>query len=222
MTIKSRLQILLEKIEKAPKNSLLLADRVTLLAACKSQPASIIREAFDAGIHDFGENRVQEAEEKWPVLRAACPGVRLHLIGALQTNKVKQAVALFDVIQTIDRMKLAETLADEMAKADKSIPCFIQVNTGREAQKSGVMPEEADRLIDYCKTELRLNLVGLMCVPPAGQPSAPHFASLHQLAQAHQLKELSMGMSDDFETAVRMGSSCVRLGRALFGERPHA
>ena len=208
-----------EDIETTRKSSTLGADAVVILAACKSQPAAAIGEAYDAGIYDFGENRVQEAEEKWGALRIKCPKARLHLIGPLQTNKVRQAVALFDVIQTIDRIKLAEALAEEMERMNKNLPCFIQVNTGKEPQKSGAMPEEADTLIEYCKTRLKLDVVGLMCVPPVGQPAAPHFAWLRELAHKHGLKELSMGMSDDFETAVRMGSTCVRIGRALFGER---
>jgi len=145
----------------------------------------------------------------------------LHLIGPLQTNKVKQALALFDVIQTIDRPKLADAIAGIRDSGfwihDKRF--FIQVNIGKEPQKAGVMPEEADALIAYCKSTLQLPVVGLMCVPPNHQPSAPHFAMLREMALRNGLKELSMGMSDDYETAVRMGSTCVRLGRVLFGER---
>lgn len=227
-------------IKKAKDSSPLAAAEVTLLAAGKGQPASLIREAIDAGITDFGENRVQEAYGKWPEIKKRHPHVRLHLIGPLQTNKVKQALALFDVIQTVDRPKLAEAIARELGRGsgesgirgirekENTIPCtpeslnpqfLVQINTGNEPQKAGVIPEEADALIGYCRDQLRLSIAGLMCIPPAGQPPAPHFALLRQIALRHGLPELSMGMSDDFETAVRMGSTCVRIGRALFGQR---
>ncbi len=197
-----------------------------MLAASKGQPASGIIEAIKAGLTDFGENRVQDAYDKWQPIRQAYPHIRLHLIGPLQTNKVKQALELFDVIQTIDRPKLADAIARcgdvEMVQEKQSKSphrFFIQVNTGKEPQKAGIMPEEADALIEYCTKELRLPVSGLMCVPPHQQPPAPHFALLRAIAQKNGLKELSMGMSNDFETAVRMGSTCVRIGRALFGER---
>ena len=207
------------EIKKLIKNNELVVSDVTLLAACKTQNASVIEEAILSGVKDFGENRVQEAEGKWPALKAAHPEVRLHLIGPLQTNKVKQAVALFDVIQSVDREKLAEVLAEEMNKAGRHLPCFIQVNIGKEEQKAGVMPEKADAFIVRCIHELKLPVVGLMCVPPHDKPAAPYFAILREMAKAHELKELSMGMSEDFRDAVRMGSTCVRLGRVLFGER---
>ncbi len=228
MPLADTIGILQAHIKKICKNSPLSKNPVTLLAASKGQPAPLIIEAIEAGLADFGENRVQEAGDKWGALRKAYPQLRLHLIGPLQTNKVKQALALFDVIQTIDRPKVAEVLSAELRvlsnkntqhSALKTQHFFIQVNTGKEPQKAGVIPEEADALIDYCKTQLRLPIVGLMCIPPTGQPPAPHFALLRQIADRHGLRELSMGMSDDFETAVRMGSTCVRLGRAIFGER---
>lgn len=192
------------------------------------------------GVIDFGENRVQDAHDKWPEIRKVYPYVRLHLIGPLQTNKVKQALELFDVIQTIDRPKLALAIAKELEmwrdgdvekckiSTAPHIPTsphpqfFIQINTGKEPQKAGVIPEEADALIEYCQNTLKLPVIGLMCVPPHGQPPAPHFALLGQIAKRHDLKELSMGMSEDFETAIRMGSTCVRIGRALFGINPVA
>lgn len=237
MTFPSIITQLTEKIEKISKNNSLNSNPPVLLAACKAQPASVIEKAIEAGITDFGENRVQEAEDKWPALKKAYPGVRLHLIGPLQTNKVKQALELFDVIQTVDRMKLADEIAKEIYT--RSADCaslepascerqqarsggkqfYIQVNTGKEPQKAGVLPNDADALIRHCKENLKLPIAGLMCVPPHDQPPAPHFAYLKKLARDYDFKELSMGMSDDFETAIRMGSTCVRLGRILFGER---
>jgi pyridoxal phosphate enzyme (YggS family) len=237
MWVASAAETLQTRIKKAKDSSPLAKAAVTLLAASKGQPAPLIIEAIRAGITAFGENRVQDAQDKWPTLRKDYPHIRLHLIGPLQTNKVKQALELFDVIQTIDRPKLAEAIAKELKNCgteelwkknklgapqfhNSTIPqFFIQINTGKEPQKAGVIPEEVDALIDYCRNELQLPIAGLMCVPPHDQPPAPHFAFLRSLAVSHGLAELSMGMSEDFETAVRMGSTCVRIGRALFGER---
>lgn len=206
-------------IEKSRRSSPLGAKHVTLIAASKQQGEATLREAIAAGIDHFGENRVQEAAEKWPPLRAEFPRLRLHMIGPLQTNKVREAVELFDAIHTIDRTKLADTLHAEMRKQKKTLECFIQVNTGEEPQKAGVAPKEADALIRYCKDELHLPLIGLMCVPPAEENPAPHFALLHRIARQHALPCLSMGMSDDVGMAVRLGATHVRIGRALFGER---
>ncbi len=217
LTVGQAAEALRQRIEKA-KNSPLAAPDVTLLGAAKAQTVATIREAIDAGIVDFGENRVQEAEAKWPELKQQYPHVRLHLIGPLQTNKVADAVALFDVIQTVDREKLADALVHEMQKQGKNPDCYIQVNTGAEEQKAGVAPEGVAALVDYARAK-GLKLVGLMCVPPVGHHPAPHFALLAKLAKAQGLSGLSMGMSEDFEAAVRMGASCVRLGRVLFGER---
>lgn len=207
-----------QRIEIARSASPLAAGAVTLLAASKAQGEAVVEEAIGAGVRDFGENRVQEAEGKWLALKVKYPDIRLHLIGPLQRNKVAEAVALFDVIQTVDRVALAEALAKEMAVQKRPLPCFIQVNTGAEPQKAGVAPEEAASFIDYCR-RLGLEVVGLMCVPPHGQHPAPHFALLAKIAKAQGLAQLSMGMSEDYETAVRMGATCVRLGRVLFGER---
>ena len=207
------------QIEAAQKVSPLASPEITLLAASKSQSATLIEEAIAGGVRVFGENRVQEAQDKWPAIRAAHPHVELHLIGPLQTNKVAQALELFDVIQAVDRPKLADELARCQVSGVRCQKFYIQVNTGKEPQKAGILPDEADGFIDYCVKELALPVVGLMCVPPADQPPAPHFALLRQIVQRHGLEKLSMGMSDDFETAIRMGSTCVRLGRALFGER---
>lgn len=219
MSMAATVETLQTLIESTRKRNFLSAPQVTLLAASKGQAADTISEAIKAGVVHFGENRVQEALIKWPALREAYPDIRLHFIGPLQTNKVKQAISLFDVIQTVDRTTLADALAESMRKERREITCFIQINTGNQPQKAGVSPNEADEFIDYCMNALRLPVVGLMCIPPNDQPPAPHFALLRAMAIRHGLPELSMGMSNDFETAVRMGSTCVRLGRCLFGER---
>lgn len=227
MPLDQSVSIIRETISRNQKNSPLAAPSVTLLAASKGQSPEAIEQMLAAGVCDFGENRVQEAEGKWPDLQKRFPNITLHLIGPLQTNKVKQALALFDVIQTIDRPKLAEALSAELKVLSKKSPqnsalktqCFfIQVNIGKEPQKAGVMPEDADALVDYCIKDLHLPVVGLMCVPPNDALPAPYFALLREMAHRNGLKELSMGMSEDYETAVRMGSSCVRLGRILFGQ----
>lgn len=192
---------------------------VTLLAVSKTQPAERVAAALAAGHRAFGENRVQEAQGKWPALRAAYPDVVLHLIGPLQTNKVKAAVALFDVIQTLDRPKLAHALAAEMVASGRRPSCFIEVNVGEEPQKAGVLPAELPQFLSLCQGELDLPVTGLMCIPPHGEPPAPHFAMLAKLAARHRLEQLSMGMSGDFEDAVALGATCVRVGTAVFGER---
>ena len=166
----------------------------------------------------FGENKVQEAQTHWADLKAGHPDIELHLIGPLQTNKVKDAVALFDCIETLDREKLADALAAEMRKQGRALPCFVQVNTGEEEQKSGVAPRDLPGFLSYCRA-LELNVTGLMCIPPAGEPAGLHFALLKSLADRHGLKELSMGMSGDFEKAIAAGATYVRIGTALFGER---
>jgi PLP dependent protein len=168
----------------------------------------------------FGENRVQEAQAKWPALKARFPGIELHLIGPLQTNKVKAAVALFDVIETVDRPKLAEALAAEMGRAGRRLTCFVEINTGGEAQKSGVAPEDADGFIARCGGELGLPIAGLMCIPPLDEDPAPHFARLAEIARRNGLGRLSMGMSADYEAAIRHGATHVRIGTAIFGARP--
>jgi pyridoxal phosphate enzyme (YggS family) len=172
-----------------------------------------------AGQRIFGENRVQEAQGKFPALKADHPDLELHLIGPLQTNKVKEAVALFDVIQTLDRTRLADALATERDKSGKSPRLFVQVNTGEEPQKAGVMPGEAAALVTYAR-ERKLPVEGLMCIPPVEDDAAPHFAFLAKLARENGLDQLSMGMSGDFEMAVRFGATHVRVGSAIFGERP--
>lgn len=218
MSAAQRVADIRQHIVKA-QESPLAARSVTLLAASKSQPREAIAEAYAAGIRDFGENRVQEAAAKWGAIRADFPDIRLHLIGPLQTNKLREAVALFDVIQTVDREKLALGLAAEMRRQGRALPCYIQVNTGEEPQKAGVPPALAPAFIRSCRAA-GLEVAGLMCVPPAGQHAAPHFALLARLAQAQGVAGLSMGMSGDYETAVRLGATCIRLGRTLFGGRP--
>lgn len=195
------------------------AETVRLIAVSKVQPAERVAAALAAGHRLFGENRVQEAEGRWPPFLADHPDIRLHLIGPLQTNKVKAAVRLFDAIETVDREKLARALATEMDKTGKRPDLYVQVNTGAEPQKAGVMPDEADALIRLCREELALPVVGLMCLPPQDDNPALHFALLADIAARHGLPELSMGMSSDFETAIRYGATTVRVGTAVFGAR---
>ncbi|MFP6772022.1 MAG: YggS family pyridoxal phosphate-dependent enzyme [Alphaproteobacteria bacterium] len=195
------------------------AGEADLVAVSKTQPAPAIQQAIQAGQRVFGENRVQEAMGKWPELKAAQGDVRLHLIGPLQTNKVRDAVALFDVIETVDRPKLARALAREMAKQDRGVDVFIQVNTGEEAQKAGVWPEDTDAFVALVRDELGLNLRGLMCIPPMEEECSLHFALLRQIARRNGLSELSMGMSADYETAIQFGATLVRVGTAIFGAR---
>jgi len=175
--------------------------------------------ALAAGQRAFGENRVQEAEAKWPALTAAHPDARLHLIGPLQRNKVRRAVTLFDVIETVDRPKLARALADEMARAGRRPACFIEVNTGEEPQKDGVVPREADAFIRECREALGLPIEGLMCIPPVDEEPSLHFALLREIARRNGLAKLSMGMSADFEIAIAFGATHVRVGTAIFGPR---
>ncbi len=191
---------------------------INLVAVSKKQPIERIHTMLDCGHRLYGENRVQEAVERWTELRPQYSDLTLHLIGPLQTNKVKEAVALFDVIETIDREKLAKALSVEMKKQEKNLPCFIQVNTGEEPQKAGVLPKNLKGLLDVCRHE-KLNITGLMCIPPQGEPSALHFAFLNKLAAENNLEHLSMGMSSDFEKAIPLGATYVRVGTALFGAR---
>jgi len=193
---------------------------VTLVAVAKFHDVDRIRPALQVGHRVFGENRVQEAEAKWPALRAEFSDISLHLIGPLQTNKVKQAVALFDVIETVDREKLARALAREFEAQNKHCPVFVQINTGEEAQKAGVFPAQADAFIALCREALKVKVQGLMCIPPIGEEPALHFALLAKIAARNGLKALSMGMSGDFKSAIDFGATHVRVGTAIFGERP--
>jgi pyridoxal phosphate enzyme (YggS family) len=218
MVISQNLADILARIEAARKAAIAPAPQTRLVAVSKTVPETGIREALEAGQRLFGENRVQEAQAKFPALKTLFPGLELHLIGPLQTNKVKEASALFDVIQTLDRIKLADALASERDKNGKCPRLFLQVNTGEEAQKAGVLPREAGGLIAYTR-KLELPLEGLMCIPPVDDDAAPHFAFLAKLARDHGLAHLSMGMSGDFELAVKFGATHVRVGSAIFGAR---
>jgi pyridoxal phosphate enzyme (YggS family) len=192
---------------------------VALVAVAKTHPAEAVEAALAAGQTLFGENRVQEAQAKYPTLQARHPALRLHLIGPLQTNKVKDAVALFDVIETVDREKLARSLAAEMQRQDRKLALFIQVNIGEEPQKAGIAPRDADAFIRLCREELKLAIAGLMCIPPAERQPAPYFALLREIAARNDLRGLSMGMSGDYESAIRLGATHVRVGTAIFGTR---
>ena len=192
---------------------------VTLVAVSKTHGADRVRELLDAGQRVFGENRVHEAEEKFPALKAAYPDLELHLIGPLQSNKAREAVALFDVIQSVDRERLAATLAKEMARGGRWPDCYIQVNTGEEPQKAGVLPAALDAFVAVCRDTHKLPIVGLMCIPPVDEEPAPHFALLAKMAARNGLAKISMGMSADYETAIRLGATHVRVGTALFGQR---
>jgi PLP dependent protein len=193
---------------------------VTLIAVAKSQPEERIEAALTAGQRVFGENYVQEAQRRWPDLRRTWPGVELHLVGHLQSNKAAEAVALFDAIQTVDRPKLAREIAREMAKQGRRPRLFVQVNTGEEPQKSGVAPGGLDPFLGLCRGDLGLSVEGLMAIPPEGDDVALHAALLAKLARRHGLAGLSVGMSGDFEAAIRFGATHVRVGTAIFGARP--
>lgn len=193
---------------------------VTLVAVSKAQPEARVHAALAAGHRVFGENYMQEAKARWPALRDLYPDVRVHMIGPIQSNKARDVVALFDVIETVDRSKLARALAKEMDRLDRRLPCFIEVNTGEEAQKAGVWPDDADALIKECRDDLGLPVVGLMAIPPEDQEPSLHFALLGEIARRNGLEQLSMGMSADYEIAVQFGATHVRVGSAIFGPRP--
>ena len=207
------------RMEKARRRFGPPPQRVELIAVSKTFDAAAIRPFLDAGQRVFGENRVQEAQAKWPELRASYDGIELHLIGPLQTNKARDAVALFDVIQTVDRDKLAGVLKAEMERAGRTLPVYVQVNIGLEEQKAGIPPAEAVAFVARCRAEHGLEVVGLMCIPPDGAPPGPYFAHLASLGREAGVQNLSMGMSGDFETAIAMGATHVRVGTALFGAR---
>lgn len=193
---------------------------VTLVAVSKTFPAEDIAPVIEAGQRVFGENRVQEAKGKWPALIEKFPGIELHLIGPLQSNKTKEAVALFDAIHSVDRASLCEALAKEIDKAGKAPTLFVQINTGAEPQKAGVLPQDADAFIRACTQTYGLAISGLMCIPPADDAPGPHFALTAKIAQRNGLKLLSMGMSSDFADAIALGATHVRVGSAIFGSRP--
>jgi pyridoxal phosphate enzyme (YggS family) len=210
---------ILARIDAARKQAVAPAPSTALVAVSKTYDADAIRPVLAAGHRIFGENRVQEAQAKWPPLRSEYPDVQLHLIGPLQSNKTREAVALFDAIHSLDRPKLAHALKAEIAHSGKAPLLFIQVNTGEEPQKAGVAPQETSAFITLCRDELGLPVKGLMCIPPAEENPAPHFALLQKLARDNALPLLSMGMSGDFETAIKFGATHVRVGSAIFGAR---
>ena len=195
------------------------AEAVKLIAVSKTVPADAIEEAIACGQRRFGENRVQEAKAKWPALKERHPGLELHLIGPLQSNKVRDAVELFDAIHSVDRPKIAAALAEEMKRAGKSPRLLVQVNTGDEPQKAGVLPSETDAFVGLCRDKLGLPIEGLMCIPPFDEEPSMHFALLAKIAARLGLTELSMGMSGDFEKAIAFGATYVRIGTAIFGAR---
>jgi len=203
-------------IAAACKDAARKPDDVTLIAVSKNRGAAEILPLLESGQRVFGENRVQEATEKWPALRARFPDTQLHFIGRLQSNKAKEAVALFEVIHTVDRPSLATALAQEMQKQSRHLPCFIQVNTGAEPQKGGIAPENLAGFYKTCTQDVGLNIIGLMCIPPAEEVPELHFALLHKHARALGLAHLSMGMSGDYPAAIRMQATHIRIGSALF------
>jgi len=214
------LRDILARVDAARKSAVSPAPFTTLIAVSKNFDGDAVRQVLSAGQLVFGENRVQEAKAKWPALKAGFPAVELHLIGPLQSNKVREAVELFDAIHSLDRPKLAHALRAELDRSRRAPCLFIQVNTGEEPQKAGVGPRDAAAFIALSRDTLKLPVQGLMCIPPAEESPAPHFALLAKLAHAHGLPFLSMGMSADFETAIRFGATHVRVGTAIFGARP--
>ena len=216
----ANLETVLHAIRRAERAAERPEGSTGLIAVSKTFDAPDIEPALAAGQIMFGENRVQEAQDKWPALREAFPGVELHLIGPLQSNKAADAVALFDVIHTVDRPKIARALSAEMEKQGRRLPVFVQVNTGEEPQKAGVLPAEVDAFVAACRDEFGLDVAGLMCIPPVDEPPAPHFALLQKFARRNGLDGLSMGMSGDFADAIPFGATHVRVGSAIFGSRP--
>jgi pyridoxal phosphate enzyme (YggS family) len=214
-----RLADVRRRIGDAARNAKREPASVELIAVSKTFGADDIRPVLAAGQRVFGENRVQEAHGKWPQLCVEFPDLKLHLIGPLQSNKTAEAVALFDAIHTIDRPKIAKAIADEMTKQDRKLKLFVQVNTGEEPQKAGVMPADAKAFVAMCRDDLKLDIAGLMCIPPVEEEPAVHFAFLAKLAREMSLKGLSMGMSSDYETAIVFGATHVRVGSAIFGSR---
>ncbi|MGU3399664.1 YggS family pyridoxal phosphate-dependent enzyme [Brucellaceae bacterium D45D] len=217
--IVANLDAVRKRITDAEKEARRPSGAVTLVAVSKTHDADAISPVLEAGQRIFGENRVQEAMAKWPTLRETYSGIELHLIGPLQSNKAADAVALFDVIETVDREKIAAALAAEIKKQGKSPKLYLQVNTGLEEQKAGIAPQDAVAFVERCREHHGLLIEGLMCIPPAGENPGPHFALLEKLAREAELKKLSMGMSGDYETAIGFGATSVRVGSAIFGNR---
>ncbi len=217
--VSANLEAIRERVAASADRAGRPASDVRLIAVSKAQPEDRIDAALEAGCRCFGENRVQEAQQHWSERRARYGDTELHLIGPLQTNKVKIALQLFDVIHTVDRAKLAKVLADGFASTGRPLPCYVEINVGQEPQKAGVLPDETDAFVRECREALELPVVGLMCIPPFGSPPAPFFGLLRQIAERNGLSRLSMGMSADFETAIELGATDVRVGTAIFGER---
>lgn len=215
----ARLQETQNAIARAARDFGRKPDTVTLVAVSKTKPVEMIVPVLEAGQTDFGENYVQEAKERWPALRERFPQARVHMIGPLQSNKARDAVALFDVIQSLDRESLAKELAREIERAGKAPELIVQVNTGAEPQKGGVLPSEADAFLELCRSRYSLAIAGLMCIPPAEDQPSPHFALLGKIAKRNGLPILSMGMSADYEAAIQLGATHVRVGSAIFGAR---
>ncbi len=219
MELQERLKEVWSRIAAAARDAGRAEPAVQLVAVSKTFEADTIRLAIDAGQRIFGENRIQESQGKWPGLKAETPGIELHLIGPLQSNKAAEAVALFDVIETVDREKIARALAEEMKRQAKVVRLYVQVNTGLEPQKAGIAPDDTAAFVRFCRDELGLAIEGLMCIPPADENPGPHFALLAKLAERCAVKKLSMGMSGDYETAIAFGATSVRVGSAIFGAR---
>jgi pyridoxal phosphate enzyme (YggS family) len=215
----ARLALVRARIARAARDAERDPQDVTLVCVSKTFAAPDITPVIGAGERVFGENRVQEALEKWPPLKASYPRLELHLVGPLQSNKAHDAVLLFDVIETVDREKIAKALASEIQKTSRHPRLFVQVNTGAEPQKAGILPQEADAFIASCRKDYGLEISGLMCIPPLADPASPHFAFLNQIAARNGILALSMGMSADFELAIQLGATHVRIGGAIFGER---
>ncbi|MBL0374141.1 YggS family pyridoxal phosphate-dependent enzyme [Rhizobium sp. KVB221] len=218
MSVVGRFNEIIGRMEKAAKE-VHRNDRAALVAVTKTFSADDILPVLDAGHRCVGENRVQEAQGKWPELKQRFADIELHLIGPLQSNKAAEAVALFDVIETIDREKIARAVKTEMDRQQRKVRLYVQVNTGLEPQKAGIAPDDTARFVDLCRDELGLEIEGLMCIPPADENPGPHFALLAKLARQCDLARLSMGMSGDFETAIAFGATSVRVGSAIFGSR---
>ena len=221
MSARDNLTLVLDQIAKAEADADRAKGSVRLVVVSKTHDADSIRPVVEAGQRVFGENRVQEAQGKWPGLKEEYDGIELHLIGPLQSNKAEDAVALFDVIETIDREKIARAIAKEMEKQGRSPKLYVQVNTGGEEQKAGIAPEETVAFVTMCRDELGLSIEGLMCIPPVDENPGPHFALLAKLAGKCGVEKLSMGMSGDYEIAVAFGATEVRVGSAIFGARDY-
>ncbi|MHA7971117.1 YggS family pyridoxal phosphate-dependent enzyme [Rhizobium sp. CAU 1783] len=219
MSVEDRLADILARMKKAAAEANRKPDSVQLVAVSKTFDADDVRPVIATGQRVFGENRVQEAQGKWPALKAETDGLELHLIGPLQSNKAADAVALFDVIETVDREKIARALAEEGKRQGRMPRFYVQVNTGLEPQKAGIAPDDVDAFVRLCRDEIGLPVEGLMCIPPADENPGPHFALLASIAARNGLEKLSMGMSGDFETAIAFGATSVRVGSAIFGSR---